>query len=73
MSELGLDTGLTAISPGPHPTQTSWVVFKQALVPQDKIDATESKYYSKENYARIPFKTYSGDLNDCECIAEDRK
>ena len=70
VSELGLDTGLTAISPGPHPTQTSWVIFQQALVPQDKIDQTESKYYSKENYARVPFKTYSGDLNDCECIAE---
>ena len=40
------------------------------MVPQDKIDATESKYYSKENYARVPFKTYSGDVNDCECIAE---
>ena len=39
-------------------------------MPRDKMDATESKYYSKENYARVPFKTYSGDLNDWECIAE---
>ena len=70
LAELGLDTSLTAISPGPHLTQTSWVIFRESLVSQDKLQAAESKFYNKENYARVPFRTYSGDLTDCECVAE---
>ena len=70
VSHLGLDTCLTAISPGPHPTQTSWVIYREGLVSQEKANATESKFYSMENYARVAFRTYSGDLVDCECVAE---
>ena len=39
-------------------------------MPQDKLQAAESKFYNKENYARVPFRTYSGDVRDSECVTE---
>ena len=36
----------------------------------DKPQAAESKFYNKENYASVPFSTYSGDPTDCECVAQ---
>ena len=70
VKDLGIDEGLTAICPGPHPTQTSWVIFNRGNVTKDALDKVETQYYSKENFAKVPWAVQQGALGPCEIIAE---
>ena len=34
----------------------------------DKLQVAESKFCDKENYARVPFRTYSGDVKTVNAL-----
>ena len=70
VKDLGISEGHLAICPGPHPTQTSWVIFHPAHASKEALEKVETAYFQKENFAMVPWEVQQGELGPCEIIAE---